>query len=81
MVDEVRNAQNEHLTEETATSDATDTGNDPAAEIIASLKGLPTDTAQVVVTKLLQVFPHEEAKQVATSVVDGLPEGATDPHC
>ena len=54
MVDEVRNAQNEHLTEETATSDATDTGNDPAAEINASFKGLPTDTAQVVVTKLLQ---------------------------
>jgi len=79
MVDEKRSAQNESFTEEAAELGATDSGEDPATEIIETLKALPDDTSQVVVTKILQELSHEQAKkEIATSVVESLPDDATE---
>src|SRR5829696_2191423 len=78
-VNEERSAKSESFTDEGDTLDATESGNDSATEIIETLKALPDDTAQVIVTRVLQELSHEKAKkEVATSVVEALPDNATE---
>jgi hypothetical protein len=78
-VDEERSTQGEHFAEDVATSGASDSGKDPAAEAIGMLKALPSDTVMNVLTEVLQERPHAEAtKEIATKVVGSLPADATE---
>ena len=78
-VNEERSAKSESFTDEGDTLDVTESGNDSATEIIETLKALPDDTAQVIVTRVLQELSHVQAKkEIVTSVVGSLPDDATE---